>query len=105
MARGRKRRKEAAPEPEGANGGPIYREVEAPVEAGEMLATFKKFADEEQSVDNLVSELDALRKTLREAKQRREQAKRAALHLARTGKGLTRVEVTEVIDEARGVVR
>lgn len=103
MARARKKR-DKAEKPEGTD-GPIYREVEAPVDAGEMLATFKKFADEEQNVDNLVAELDAQRKALAAAKKDREAAKRSALHLARTGKGLARVEVVEVVDEARGVVR
>lgn len=103
MGRGRKRKEKPAA-PEGAN-GPIYREVEAPVDAAEMLATFKKFADEEQTVDALTAELTRQRQQLAQAKKEREAAKRNALHLARTGKGLARVEVIEVVDEARGVVR
>lgn len=103
MARGR-RRKEKPTEPEGTT-GPIFREVEAPVDAGEMLATFKRFADEEQTVDTLTAELTRQRQQLGQAKKEREAAKRNALHLARTGKGLARVECIEVMDEARGVVR
>ena len=102
MPRGRKRKQAA--EPEGSN-GPIFREVEEPVDAGEMLATFKKFADEEQTVDTLTAELTRQRQQLGQAKKEREAAKRNALHLARTGKGLAKVECIEVVDEARGVVR
>lgn len=104
MGRGRKRKEKPA-EPEGASGGPIFREIEAPIDAGEMLASFKAFADDEQTVDSLTAELARQRQQLAQAKKDRETSKRKALHLARTGKGLVRVEVTEVIDEARGVVR
>lgn len=103
MGRGR-RRKEKPTEPEGTT-GPIYREVEADADAGEMLAMFKDAADKDEGANRLEAELAVIKGTTKESRAAADAAVRSALHFARTGKVLKRVEVIEVVDEARGVVR
>lgn len=103
MGRGRKQRKQAEA-PEGTD-GPIYREVDGPAEAGEMLATFKAAADADEAAQRLKDELAKLKESASEARSVAEAAIRSALHLARTGRTLIRVEVVEVIDEQAGIVR
>lgn len=101
--RGRKRKEKPAA-PEGAN-GPIFREVEGDADASEMLAMFKDAGDKDQAATNLRMEFDKLKATTKEARAEADMAIRSALHFARTGKVLRKVEVIEVVDEARGVVR
>lgn len=103
MGRGR-RRKEKPTEPEGTT-GPIYREVEADADAGEMLAMFKDAGDKDESAAQLEAELAVIKGATKESRAAADAAVRSALHFARTGKVLKRVEVIEVVDEARGVVR
>jgi hypothetical protein len=102
--RGRKKRKEAKP-PEGAAGEPIFRDIEVDADAGEMLAIFKAAADEDQTAQRLEDELAVIKQTTKEARASADMATRSALHFARTGKVLRRVEIIEVLDENRGVMR
>lgn len=79
--------------------------IETPADMADVMAVFKAWADATREVESVADALKALKETHKAAVEDEAAAKRAALEIARTGKGVRGVRVAYEPDLARRVFR